>query len=35
MFGGGVIAYGADSLASMLIVTGAFALAAIARARVF
>ena len=30
MFGGGVIAYGAGSLASMLIVTGAFALAAIA-----
>ena len=30
MFGGGVIAYGAGSLASMLIVTGAFAIAAIA-----
>ena len=30
MFGGGVIAYGAGSLASMLIVTAAFALAAIA-----
>jgi len=30
MFGGGVIVYGAGSLASMLIVTGAFALAAIA-----
>ena len=30
MFGGGVIAYGAGSLASMLIVTGAFALVAIA-----
>ena len=30
MFGGGVIAYGAGSLASMLIVTTAFALAAIA-----
>ena len=30
MFGGGVIAYGAGSLASMLIVTSAFALAAIA-----
>ena len=30
MFGGGVIAYGAGSLASMLIITGAFALAAIA-----
>jgi hypothetical protein len=30
MFGGGVIAYGGGSLASMLIVTGAFALAAIA-----
>jgi len=30
MFGGGVIAYGTGSLASMLIVTAAFALAAIA-----
>src|SRR6516165_7383520 len=30
MFGGGVVAYGAGSLASMLIVTGSFALAAIA-----
>jgi hypothetical protein len=30
MFGGGVIAYGDGSLASMLVVTGAFALAAIA-----
>jgi iron complex transport system permease protein len=30
MFGGGVIAYGAGSLASMLIVTGAFAFAAVA-----